>query len=273
MPRKFKLLNANNETYDLSEVGHAMYEPDGLGWGETVQLTRLGQTFLVTDTQVDQPIVSGRIVFWSYQEYNNFLKFAQAGGLIFGYMPIQTWRYIKCVCQIGKQDIDHDLHRLICDVVFTGTSQWYEATKYYQAEGALPGNAKKYAYSYPYKYAGAAGGAEIFNGALPSYFVAYIEGAVTNPRWTLYVGGTAVKSGRLIASVPAGDYIAINTDPTEAEIAEYKTSDDSFIKDLYGYSDWTTERLFMIPAGECSLVFAEEGGTTPNATVEVRQRV
>lgn len=272
MPRQFNLTNANHETVNLNFVGHAMYEPDGLGWAEETSVVRLGETFLVTENEVARPAVSGEIVFHGYQEYDDFLRFAQAGGLVLGYMPLSTWRYLDCTIQLSKTEIKPFSKLLICPVVFNGTSQWYEAAKYYQASGDVPNNAKIYPYTYDYVYAGVKGGVDISNGALSSYFIARIDGALVNPSWKLYVGGELIKSGRIEATIPSGDYVLVNTDPTEVEIAEY-TSGDVFVRDLYKYSDWTTERIFTIPAGESVMVFTEEGGTTPIASIEVHQRV
>ena len=271
MPRRFQLTNANGTVYDLNTVGHYFYEPDGLGWGEETTLLRLGETYLVQEKVVEQPVVSGQIVFHTYEEYNTFLRFIQVGGLTLGYMPISTWRYISCTIQLGKTEIKPDTNRLICEVVFSGTSQWYERVSIQPSSAEIPEDAKLYNYKYPYTYAqGDAGTIHIMNGSLSSYFRLVINGLTENPVWRLYVNGEVQASGAISASIPLGHSLVVNTRPSSMEIAEY--DGETFYRDLYGYSDFSTERLFMLPPGESMLAIADDNGT-PTAFVEVYRRV
>lgn len=272
MPRKFNLTNKNGEVYDLNLVGHAFYNPEGLGWAEETSVVRLGESWLVTDNRVAKPSVSGEIVFHGYQEYNDFLRFVQLGGLVLGYMPLSTWRYLNCTIQLSKSEIKPFSKLLICPVVFNGTSQWYERATLQPSAGTIPSNAKLYDYPYPYAYAqGEAGSITINNGVLSSYFRLQMNGLVENPVWRLYVNGQVVHSGKVNATISLGHSFVVNTRPTQMEIAEYD-GDENLYRDLYGYSDFSTERLFMIPAGESMLMVADDNGT-PDAYVEVYRRV
>lgn len=272
MPRKFQLTNANAATYNLNVVGHYFYEPDGLGWGEETTVLRLGQTFLVTQQLVEQPIVEGQIAFHTYEEYEVFLKFVQVGGLILGYMPTSTWRYISCTIQLGKTEIKPTNKMLLCDVTFTGTSQWYEKVSIQPSSGEIPDGAKMYNYTYPYKYArGAVGEISVINGPLSSYFRLVMAGLLENPVWRLYVNGKKIYTGALEVNIPVGHSLVVNTRPSSMEIAEYD-GDGNFYRDLYGFSDFETKRLFALPPGESTLIVADDNGT-PNATLEVYKRV
>ena len=62
-----------------------------------------------------------------------------------------------------------------------------------------------------------------------------------------------------------------NTSTSSMEISEYD-GDGNFYRDLYGYSDFETKRLFALPPGESTLIVADDNGT-PNATLEVYRRV
>lgn len=272
MPRRFQLQNANGTVYDLNTVGHYFYEPEGLGWGEEVDLLRLGETYLVTETEIIRPTVSGFILFHSYAEYDNFLRFVQVGGLILGYMPISTWRYITCKIQIEKTELTHDTGKLQCPVTFEGTSQWYERVSVQPSSGSIPVEAKMYDYEYPYKYArGEVGTINISNGSLPSYFRLSVSGLAENPIWRLYVNGQVKESGAINATIPVGHSLVVNTRPSSMEIAEYD-SDGVFVQDLYGSSDFSTERLFMLPPGESVLQVADDNGS-PASYLEVYRRV
>lgn len=272
MPRRFQLQNANGTIYDLNTVGHYFYEPSGLGWGEDISLLRLGETYLVTEAEVLRPSVSGQIVFHTYAEYDNFLRFVQVGGLVLGYMPITTWRYITCNIQLGKTELTHNTGILICEVTFEGTSQWYERVSVQPSSGSVPDEAKMYDYEYPYKYArGAIGTINITNGSLSSYFRLVVAGLAENPVWRLYVNGAVTVTGAINDTIPVGHELVVNTRPSSMEISEYD-SDGNFVRDLYGSSDFSTERLFMLPPGECVLQVADDNGH-PTAYVEVYRRV
>ena len=272
MPRKFNLTNVNGEVYDLNLVGHAFYNPDGLGWAEETSVVRLGESWLVTSNHVAQPSVSGDLVFHTYTEYDAFLKFAQVGGLVLGYMPITTWRYLNCTIQLSKNDISPESKRLVCPVTFEGTSQWYERATLQPSAGTIPEDAKLYNYTYPYAYAqGEAGSISVVNGVLSSYFKLQIKGLAENPVWRLYVNGEVLHSGKINADIAVGHYLVVNSRPTQMEISEYD-SNNAFYRDLYGYSDFSTDRLFMIPPGESLFTFADDNGT-PAATLEVYRRV
>lgn len=272
MPRRFQLTNKTGAIYDLNKVGHAFYDPDGLGWGEETSLLRLGETFLVTENVVQQPVVSGQIVFHSYKEYDDFLKFCQVGGLVLGYMPLTVWRYITCTIQIGKTEIKPDTRRLISDVVFTGTSQWYESTQLQPASGEVAEDAKKYSYKYPYTYSsGASGTITIENGPLSSYFRLVIAGRAENPVWRLYQNSEIIYTGAINATIVAGHKLVVNSRPVSMEIAEYDAN-NNFYRDLYGYSDFNTTRLFALPPGQSTLAVAVDNGVA-EAYLEVYRRV
>ena len=76
----------------------------------------------------------------------------------------------------------------------------------------------------------------------------------------------------MLARIEAGRKLIVDASPATMEIAEY-TATGEYIADLYGMSDFDTERLFELPAGESSLAFTQSGSGTVNAWVEVRRRV
>lgn len=131
----------------------------------------------------------------------------------------------------------------------------------------------KEGYTYPYRYASSVPGTvDIVNGNLESYFKITIFGPVTNPVWSLYKSGVRLETGRMNLTVPSGNKLVVDSNPATMEIAEY-TAAGQFIANRYGDSDFTTARLFMLPAGNCSVVFTQDGVGTVNAFVEVKKRV
>lgn len=269
--RQFKMLNAYGQEYDMTRPEALFYQPKGLGWGEEATVMDVGDSYVKTDVKPKKPAPSGSMVFRTYQEYQTFLEFMQVGGLSLCYKPIDVWYYLDVVPSIDKDEIDWQNNHLVCPMTFTSLSGWYEKLKAYQAQGA--GGGKTYSYTYPYTYTSSAPGTvDIPNGNLPSYPKITIFGPVTNPFWALYQGATRLQTGRMNITVPDGNKLVIDSHPATMEIAEY-TRGGQFIANRYGDSDFTTARLFMLPAGQCSVVFTQDGVGVVDAFVEVKKRV
>lgn len=277
--RQFKLRNKTGQEFDMMRKDAFFWEPDGLGWGETVSTVPVGNSYHVSNQQVIQPAPSGKMVFAGYAQYEEFLQFCQVGGLILCYMPLRAWRYLEVFIEINKSEISYENNRLICDVTFQSTSQWYETAVLYRPQQAVDDQAKLYAaehgdaYAYQYTYEDStAGGVTINNGVLPSYFKVIFIGLTTNPEWRLYENGTLTKSGKINATIISGHRLEINCIPSEFSIIEY-TEDGEFYRDRYGDSDWNTERFFEIPGGESQMVFTDATQDLPQAYLEVYRRV
>lgn len=269
--RQFNLTNANGQVFDMMRTDAFFNSPEGFGWGVTDTILPVGDSYIVTDTKPDQPAPSGRMVFAGYAQYNEFLAFVQVGGLVLGYNTLGKWQYLDVSLTISKGEIDSSSKMLLCDIAFTAHSGWYEKLVAYQAQDA--GGGKVYSYTYPYRYASSVPGTvDIVNGNLESYFKITIFGPVTNPVWSLYKSGVRLETGRMNLTVPSGNKLVVDSNPATMEIAEY-TAAGQFIANRYGDSDFTTARLFMLPAGNCSVVFTQDGVGTVNAFVEVKKRV
>lgn len=279
--RNFKLKNATGAERDLTRPGYLLWQPQGLGWGVDVEVMTVGNTFVVTDEQEKRPNPSGTMVFKGYAEYTDFLEFVQVGGLSLGYRPLSTdnWRWLDCVLQIDKSEIDHTNQRLLCPVTFNATSHWYEIMQALTPQGEIDDNAMIYldneyhGYAYPYDYEDSnAGGIAINNGVLPSYFRLTFIGPVTNPVYTLYVNQKPVHRGRIVCNVLADHRLVIDTRPGHAEINDYNADGTLYIG-RYGNSDFTTERFFQIPGGVSAMMVTAESSGQPNVVLEVFRRV
>lgn len=279
MVRQFKLKNKSGLEFDLMRSDAWLYQPTGLGWGMTAETTPVGNSYYVTESRIILPEPSGTMVFKSYQAYQEFLTFCQAGELVLCYMPISTWRYLRCFVEIDKSEISYENKRLMCPITFHGYSQWYENTILYKPQQSVDAQAKLYAdeyesqYAYQYAYEDStAGGVPINGGALSSYWQITFIGPTTNPEWRLYVNNTMVKSGKINSTIIAGHRLVINAIPNSFSILEYDEDGDVF-RDRYGDSDWNTERFFEIPAGESTMVFTDSSQDLPQAYLEVYRRV
>lgn len=277
--RQFKLRNKTGLEFDMMRKDAFFWEPTGLGWGETVSTAPVGNSYHITNQQINQPAPTGSMVFAGYKQYEEFLQFCQVGGLILCYMPISTWRYLKVFITIEKAEISHESRRLVCSVTFQSTSQWYEDAVFYVPQQNVDAEAKLYAdeyddqYAYTYRYEDStAGGITITNGPLSSYFKITFVGPTTNPEWRLYVNDQLQKSGKITATIQEGHKLIVNCIPSEYSIIEYDENGDVY-KDRYGDSDWTTERFFEIPGGDSLMVFTDSSQDLPTAYLEVYRRV
>ena len=283
--RQFKLINGSGAEFSLMQKGRAfMYDPAGLGWGYETSYVDVGETYIPLDTKYVHPAPSGTILFGGYQDYNDFLAFIQVGGIKLCYMPLSSWMFLDCSVVITKTEINHETKRLHCDVSFNGLSHWYSSLVTYRADPVGSNySSKRYDYkygddtpsgAYGYIYAATAGRAEISNGSLPSYCKITIIGPAVNPAWALYdPSNTQVGSGKINYTVPSGRKLVVNSRPAEMEIAEYTTA-NARVKSLYNYSDFSTERLLIIPPGAgYYMTFTDDGGVLGDCSVEVYERV
>lgn len=270
--RQFKLLNANGQTFDLMRKDAFFNDPDGLGWGIDATVMAAGDSYVVTDRKPEKPAPSGKMVFAGYKQYDEFMTFVQAGGLVLAYKPLDTWRYLDVDLSIDRDEIQSKTQRLICSVAFAASSQWYEQIKAYQAQ-VSEGDGKVYSYKYPYRYRSAIQGSiSIQNGTLSSYPKLTIFGPVETPKWALYQYGVRLATGAVNITVPDKNKLVVDMHPATMEIAEY-TDNGKFVANRYQDSDFATERIFELPAGDCQIVFTQEGIGAVKAFVEVRKRV
>ena len=270
--RQFKLINARGEEYDMTRPEALFHDPQGLGWGIEVETVATGHAQIVVETVPEQPKPQGEMVFRDYAEYERFLDHIQIGGLVLAYKPLDRWRYLDVVASLDKGEIEYKTRHLVCRLRFEGLGQWYEQLQLFRSVSD-ESIGKRYDYSYNYTYADAQSGRiAVKNGNLTSYFRLIIIGPAVNPAWMLYQAGERKASGRMLMNLPAGHKLVIDSNPATMEIAEYTIAGD-FIADRYDLSDFSTSRLFELPAGECSMALAQDGNGTVNAWLEVRSRV
>ncbi len=270
--RQFKLINANGQEFDLMRLDAFFHQPEGLGFGNRAEVQRSGDTLLRIKSEENQPRPSGIISFKGYEQYAEFQQFADAGGIVLCYKPLDTWRYLDVEIVVEKEEIDHKTGRLDCPVQFSGLSFWYEKVTAYRSETQKEGG-KIYPYTYPYTYIDNRPGIiDVPNGLKPSYCRIHILGPCTNPVFTVSQNGKRIADGRVICNIPVGNKLVLDSDPRSMEIAEY-TTDGIFVSDRYGDSDFTTDRLVQLPAGESRFSFANDEADSITAFVEVKKRV
>ena len=270
--RKFKLINADGKEFDLMRKDAFFYNISGLGFGVEADYSRVGNKYIASNQHEKQPAPGGTISFAGYPQHHEFRNFCRTGGLVLAFMPLDKWYFIDVNIDISHSDISKETKRLECEIRFTATSYWYEkVTARKTTENDSDG--KKYPYTYPYSYSGErAGIIDIAGGSLPSSCKIHIFGPCKNPAFVLTKSGQKVADGRVFIDLLAGRKLVIDSDPVNMEIAEY-TKNNEYIANRYQNSDFETDRIVQVPAGESRFTFTQEGGGKVVAFVEVKKLV
>lgn len=203
-----------------------------------------------------------------YKSYDEFVRFCTKTPLKLCYKPLDRWYYLDCeVRTLDKSEISCGL---ICPIDFIPFGSWYESVIAYRT--ALDKDfGKRYPYRYNYTYTETARGAAVIDnsGSMESYCRIHVLGPCVNPAWALEQDGKVKVRGRVMASIPEGHELIVDSSPKSMEIAEY-TQDGEFIRNLYQASDFATGRFVAVPVGESKMSFSHEGAGMIEAYVEVR---
>lgn len=269
--REFKLKNKHGTEYDLMNINSFFSKPTGLGWGTESTIERIGEAYIVTETQEIQPAPSGEIVFSDYVEYKRFLEFCQVGDLVLCYKPFEKWMYLKCEIYIEKTEIQRETKKLICPVEFLGLSYWYEKLEY-QTSPFNNNEGKTYPYKYPYSYSSSKSSVFYFEMPLPSFFKLEVLGECINPEWRCIRNGKVFAKGIINTTISSTHKLVVNTNPAEMEISEY-TLKNEFVRNLYSESDFNTERIFSLPKGKSTFVVLSQSVQIPKAYMEITKHV
>lgn len=270
--RQFKLINSLGEEFDLMRKDAFLYMPSGLGMAMNYTSEAVGYDFIETSVEMAQKIIAASMNFEGYQQYQEFVRFCAKSPLKLAYMPLKKWYYIDCqLSRIDKSELEQGSQRLIPAVDFLCFSTWYESVTVTKTQ-INPQTGKRYNYQYPYIYAETAvGNADInITGDLPSYCRLNIMGPVENPSWVLLQSGKVLLRGRVLASIPDGHKLVVDSAPAQLEIAEYTTNNE-FVQNLYQASDFSTARFITLPVGKSVLTFSHDGISVIDALLEVEQ--
>ncbi len=268
--RKFKLINADGQEFDLMRKDAFFSTPSGLGFKKGFDIAVSGYSFIETDNVLEQKEISGEMIFKGYKEYNEFSKFITKLPLKLCYKPLDTWYYIDCkVSQLDKDEISYSSKRLICKIDYLCFSQLYKDITVTKSKVGDDG--KIYNYSYPFKYVEPSTGIiTIINESnIDSPCILHIMGPCVNPSYSLIQSGVVKATGKINKILDEGRKLVIDSNPNNMEIAEY-TINNEYINSLYGFSDFTTARFIYFPPGESTLQFSHEGSTEFIAFTEVR---
>lgn len=270
--RQFKLINAVGVEWDMMQPDGFFYLPQGLGYSRTISTIRAGADYLISDEFLNQKSPYGEMVFRTYVQFQNFVSFVTNDDpLYLYYNPAgTTWYRIRCkVSSLSKSEMSQP-GILRCPITFSCLGTWSELVTVTQSEMET-GVGKIYTYTYPYTYADTTiATALISNGALESPLRLNIFGPVEDPYWALIQSGQNVAAGRVNITIPDGNKLVVDANPSSMQIAEY-TINGEFVADRYADSDFSTERFIYAPPGESTLSATNASGGKIRVVVELEK--
>ena len=270
--RRFKLINAKGNEFDLMRRDAYFSTPDGLGYSMSSEYALIGNVYELIKTSAQQKAPAGEMIFSGYDAFAEFVSFTQFTPLKLCYKPRAEWAYLDCtVSKLDKSEIEYSDGRLHCNIDFTGTSKWYiPRTTQRTVEPAT--SSKKYDYAYSYTYSESINGiiSLINNSSEESPSVITIIGPVTNPAWNLVVNGKVIQSGSITGTIADGNKLVINSKDNELEIAEY-TTENVYVRNLYQLSDFSKDNFIIVPVGSSTLSVLGVTSGSINAWIEIEE--
>lgn len=271
--RQFRLINSVGEEYDLCDLDHAFYSPDGLGFQRNISAVQVGDAFAPVENKLAQQVIKGEMRFRNYELYSGFKEFISSGGLTLAYLPkgMQTWYYRNIEVQrLDKGEIDRTAHRLICPIDFLCFSLWYEQANAKKTLD-LSGENTVFPLVFPWVFSdGKLNELLIENNRVhPAPCKIIISGPCVNPAWELRQGGKTVATGAMTVSIAAGEKLIVDANIENMRIVKVTSAGREI--NVYQNSDFSTARFLYAPPGPTRLQFTHSTDAALDVTVEVRQ--
>ena len=273
-PRQFSLMNGNGEELNLLTSSIFLYEPEGLGYSRNDEYRRVGNRWVLVSAGFSQNPISGKLCFFTedpYTQYLDFIKFTQIAPLVLLYRPnpltTNVYRRLVRISKLDKGEINQ-LGYLECEINFLPLAPWYRPYKdstntTWWAEGPN-GNSWHWVMSgdqNSIKWSGSFAGvtstiAKIESDSrMDSPCRIKIYGPMTNPSYVHYVDDKAITHGKILTTIPAGQYLMVDNTEDPYKIVLCDMATDEIVSNQYQNSDFTTGRFVSLQYGVNSIRF------------------
>lgn len=286
--RKFRLMNGNNNYYDLTEHSNKVFanEPSGLGYSRTISVLRLGDEILQPYSQINLDTISFELLFYDstlsekYQKYMDFVNFLSYKPLYLLYQRPNSFTWYRRrieVMSLDKTEVELD-GMLHCDIQIQTLSFWEDDEKQVlTVTNQIDESSKVYPITYPFVY----GATSLTNiplvsiGLLEAPLEITIDGTVTNPQYILYDHNDVIYGrGRFIGTF---DKVYINSKESEESIV--LTRGGLILSNPLGYQDLTVgspDEVYVtflkLKTGQSKLRFNVDSGFDGSVTISWRNR-
>lgn len=267
MMRIFKLKNAAGYEYNLTDKEHFMYDPSDLGFAYNTNYQQVGPQFVQMSELLKQPRPAGVMKFNDYEGYNSFIKFIQKRPLVLIYIPDNKEFRLNCkVASLEKTEKKAGgwLH---CKIKFEGIGTWYRYSVLKKNTSTY--KEKTYNYSFPFQYTDSTiNSMEITTeSTIKSPMIITFIGPCKNPSWVHYLNGIRIASGKVFVELRSGEKMKVSSVMPYSIVKTDSTGNE--LEDLYGASDFSTQRFLWLEQGGNLITIAHEGIGDLNAVVEV----
>lgn len=266
--RKFYLNNANGEQIDLNKFTHFLQNPSGLGMERKVTYEQVGDFFIELVNEGKQKVIEGELFFPTYEEYRNFVRFAEKAPLTLIYV-IDSIFYIDVTLN-RIQKTEKKVGGLYCKIRLVANSSFYQ--KYEIRNDGSEALGKVYNYQYNYTYTNSQASTIQFNvnSNMDCPTKMTIIGPAINPSWTYRLNDIEVCSGKILKRIPEGRRLVIDTTSIPYSIIEMDNNGDNK-EDVYQYSDFSTQRFILVKNGSNLIRVAHEGSDDLKVIFERRE--
>lgn len=267
--RQFTLINGSGHRYSLNEADHFLNSPKYLGAKFSNTYEQFDANFVRTKRISKPDDIRGEIVFTGnqYQKYFEFMKFLAVEPLTLEYVSNATYHVSVDLKSIDKSEIEDGV--LNCTLRLKRTSRWYRLET--RLNDTPERNGKTYDYTYDYSYTEYEPETVTIDSdsGYDSPTKITIFGPCVNPTWKHYLNGDIVATGKVTANIINGRRLVIDCTSIPYSIKEvdgYGTVHN----DLYGVSDFSTERFFKFDYGQNRITVKHDGSNKLALAVEAR---
>lgn len=278
MIREFYLQNANGQILNLNDFDFEfLHSVKGLGFSKNLKVKQVGSHFEVVKVEQDMQTITGSVHFTApnaYSKYFDFVQFCAVSPLVLIYNPekftqsgaglVAGYRRDCILTKADKSGYTHGFGEMSVPVEFTCLSPWYKNIFVQTTPQAVSGT-KAYSdteYAFPITFSSSKKNTvEVISDSrleTGSPCRLRIFGPITNPSWTLYVNNISKITGSVTATIPAENYVEIDT-INGRSIKQYN-GNGQLVRDLYQWADFNTIRFITLGQGKNRVTVRSQNG-------------
>ena len=255
------------------ELGALLLEPAGLGFSMNNKYTRVGHRYMLTDSNIDQSEISGKLIFDGYEGFRDFANYSARSGslkLLYRCADGDGWYYRDIdVEELEKGEIT-DEKVLECPVTLVCRTLYYQddTITYIVAATAMD---RRYSIPYPNRYSDFSERMDILtnDGHIPAPVTCVISGYCENPRIQLMEGENAIYDIMFPVTLQEGESVEYSSMDGAARVE--KVNANGTRTNLVNELDLENDNWIRVPIGSYTLRFSSDTGTA-NRTSYVMHR-
>lgn len=246
--RKFRLLNAQNKIFELTDKNFKVFasNPAGLGFSKTVSIYRLGNENLVPYSMINLDQITFELLFYDesladkYQKYDDFISFISHKPIYLLYQKPNSFNWYRRLVEsmsLSKTEVQLD-GMLHCNYNVQTLTFWEDNdVNIKHITPSEEGESKVYPIVYPFMY----GSTTLSNielvsvGLLDTPMKIIINGRTENPQYILYDANDNIYGrGRFDGTF---DKVVVDSAESSEEIQLYLN--DLLLSNPMAYQDLT----------------------------------